>query len=116
MRILPGKTEAWKEFVRTLARQRLTEYEEARRRAGISKEMTWLQQTPEGDAVLVYWEAKNFEKTLEEFGNSQKPFDVWFRQMIRDIHGIDFTKPMTFPEMGYEWALKGFVVDKPKPK
>jgi hypothetical protein len=95
-----------------MARDRLREYEESRRHAGITRESTFLQQTAHGDAVVMYIEAKNMWKALEEFGKSMRPFDVWFREMFQEIHGLDLTNPTRFSELGFEWGIKGFVVDR----
>ncbi len=109
--ILPGKLDSWREFIRTLARDRLDEYEKSRRRAGISREITWLQRTPQGEIAIVHIETKNVGKTLAEFAQSEEPFDVWFRQQFLDIHGLDLSTPLQRPKLGFEWGLKGFVAD-----
>ncbi len=103
--ILPGKTEAWKQFVRDMAKTRLSEYEVSRRHAGIKKEVAWLQETPQGEMVVVYIEAKDIPKALEHFGKSQEPFDIWFRNQVRDVHGLDLSQfqPQTLPKLGWEW-------------
>lgn len=103
MPILPGKTEAWKQFVRTLGRERLSEYDDSRKRAGIKKEVAWLQQTPHGDHIVVYIEAKDLAKVFDKFAKSQEPFDAWFRKMVLDIHGLDLTAPPHPPKLGWEW-------------
>ncbi len=101
--ILPGKTDAWKRFVKSMARDHLEAYDKSRRRAGIKKEVAWLQHSPQGDNVVVYIEAKDLAKALEHFGKSQEPFDVWFRKMVLEIHGIDLSKLQALPELGWEW-------------
>ncbi len=101
--ILPGKMDAWKDFVRTLAKDRINEYEKSRNRAGIKKEVAWIQNTPQGDMAIVYIEAKDIPKAIEHFGKSQESFDVWFRDMVREIHGVDFTHPQALPALGFEW-------------
>jgi hypothetical protein len=67
---------------------RLEAYQDARRRAGITKESVWLQTTPSGDLVIVYIEADDVGAAMAVLGGSQEPFDRWFREHIHDVHGI----------------------------
>src|SRR5919202_1854981 len=39
-------------------------YEESRRSLGITEEKVWLQRTPIGEAVIVYWETDDPQHTL----------------------------------------------------
>ncbi len=95
--ILPGKTEQWKHFCQEMVGPRRSEYEASRKRLGISREVAYLQQTPQGNLVVVYSEAQDIPRVFEEFGRSQEPFDVWFREQVKDIHGVDFSQPLPGP-------------------
>lgn len=57
-------------------------YEESRRNLGISREMAWLQPTPMGDMMIVYWESDDPQYVLREMAASQDQFDSRFRQFI----------------------------------
>ena len=50
--ILPGKTEAWREWMAEVNGSRREEFDESRRSAGVH-ERTFLQSTPMGDVVIV---------------------------------------------------------------
>ena len=83
---------------------RRSEYEESRRRLGITEERAWIQSTPMGDMVLVYMETEDPQRALEGMAESQEPFDVWFRQYIQDAHGVDITRGQAPPpEPVFEW-------------
>ena len=45
--ILPGKTEAWKQAVSEIHGPRKNEYEESRRRMGVTREVVSLQPSPD---------------------------------------------------------------------
>jgi hypothetical protein len=57
-------------------------YEESRKRLGISEEKVWLQRTPIGQAVIVYWETEDPQRILREVATSQDEFDKRFRELI----------------------------------
>jgi len=95
--ILPGKAEQWTHFCQEMAGPRHGEYEASRKRLEITREVAYLQHTPMGDLSVVYIEAKDIQAMLQGFGTSQEPFDIWFREQIKEIHGLDFTQPPAGP-------------------
>lgn len=103
--ILPGKTEQWKHFCQEMVGPRRSEYEASRKRLGVTREVAYLQQAPQGDMTVVYVEAQNIPCIFEGFGTSQEPFDVWFREQVKDIHSVDFTQPPPgpLPEAFLDW-------------
>jgi hypothetical protein len=106
--ILPGKTEQWKHFCQEMVGPRRSEYESSRQRLGVSREVAYLQHTPQGDLVVVYIEAQDIPRVFEGFGRSQEPFDVWFREQVKDIHGVDFSQPLPgpLPEAIIDWGAR----------
>ena len=38
---------------------------------------------------VVYIEADDIEAAMAGLGSSQDPFDVWFREQTREMHGIN---------------------------
>ena len=56
--ILPGQEEVVRRIGEAVSGQgELREaYEESRRRLGISEERVWVQRTPIGQALVVYWD------------------------------------------------------------
>ncbi|MDH3602819.1 MAG: hypothetical protein OEU26_24675 [Candidatus Tectomicrobia bacterium] len=51
--ILPGKTDMWKQAVAEMMGSRKSEFEESRRRMGVTREVVSLQTTPDGDYVQI---------------------------------------------------------------
>lgn len=94
--IPPGKTEQWKKFSDELRGKRKAEFAESRRRVG-AHERTFLQHTPHGDLVIVTLEGANPAKSFADFNSAKDPFAVWFKQQVKDIHGVDLDGPPPGP-------------------
>ena len=93
--VLPGKD------ARDIADEmssRPREYEESRRKHGITMERAYLQHTPMGDYVTAYLEAEG--DVLEAFGklaSSDLDIDRYFEKASKEIHGTDLSQPMPGP-------------------
>ncbi len=93
--VLPGKDA--REIANEL-KSRPREYEESRRRAGITMERAYLQHTPMGDYVTAYLEGEG--DVLQAFGklaSSDLEIDRYMARAAKEIHGADFSKPMPGP-------------------
>jgi len=91
--LLPGKTEADREALASAqSGESRTAHEESRRRAGITREAVWLQSTPDGDVAVVLIEADDVAAALGALATSQEPYDVAFRDHIKDVHGMDLSE------------------------
>jgi hypothetical protein len=93
--VLPGKDA--REIANEL-KSRPREYEESRRRAGITMERAYLQHTPMGDYVTAYLEGEG--DVLEAFGklaSSDLDIDRYMARAVKEIHGADFAKPLPGP-------------------
>lgn len=103
--ILPGKTEQWQHFCQEMAGPRHSEYEASRKRLGLTREVAYLQHTPQGDLAVVYAEAQDIPTVFAGFATSQEPFDVWFREQALEIHGVDLSQPPAgpLPEAIVDW-------------
>jgi catechol 2,3-dioxygenase-like lactoylglutathione lyase family enzyme len=85
--VLPGKhaTDVPKVFA-----GRLDEYEESRRRQGVSAECAYEMATPMGTFVIAYIEAEgSMEQVMGAMGASDLPIDRDFRAALADVHGMD---------------------------
>lgn len=102
--LLPGKTEAWKHWVQEMGGARLDEYQTSRRKLGITREASFLQQTTQGDMTILYMEADDIGYALQGLAISQEPFDVLFRQQAQAFFGFDLTQPSgPPPETVFDW-------------
>jgi hypothetical protein len=89
--ILPGKTDEDREDMRSSGSggERHAPFQASRARQGITREAVWIQQAPGGDLAVVYIEADDLPPAFAGLCVSQDPLDPWFREQIRDVHGID---------------------------
>jgi len=71
----------------------------SRRRHGISRESVWIQSTPNGDVAVVLIESADLPNALLGLATSDEPFDVWFREHLLTVHGMDLRAGMTLPEL-----------------
>ena len=95
--VLPGKTEAVRKMFETIKSEKWKEYDQSQKRSGLKKERDFLQSTPMGDTLVFYLEADDFNKAFSEFAASKDPFDVWFKQEIKNVSGVDFNEPSSGP-------------------
>jgi hypothetical protein len=95
--VMPGKTGAARAFLRSLDGERKDEYAASERAIGITKELWFLQQTPNGDLVVAYMESADFGGALSAFARSREPFDVWFKQQLAEATGVDLNDPPPGP-------------------
>jgi hypothetical protein len=87
MPILPGKAERWRRLLQEVIETRRNAYEESRRRLGITRELAWIAQLPQEELALVYLEAADPAQVLATISTSAHPFDRWFREQLREVHG-----------------------------
>lgn len=88
--ILPGKNESWRRFCQEIEGARRAAYEASRRRLGINRETLCLVEAPQGLAVMLTIEAADLGAALSGIAASPAPFDRWFRQQLRTLHGLSF--------------------------
>ena len=74
-------------------------FQDARRRAGIVREAVWLQSAFGGDVAVVYLEADDVAAAFTMLGTSAEPFDRWFRDHVRQVHGIALEEGFPVPEL-----------------
>ncbi len=105
--ILPGQ----EEHVRSMGEavsgtgELREEYEESRKRLGIREEKVWVQRTPIGASVVVYWETDDPQRTLREIANAQDEVDQKFRRVVENAApAIDLSKENPLSnELLFEW-------------
>lgn len=89
---------------RLLASDRQAGHRASRVRHGITREATWIQQTPAGDLAIVLLESDDLSRSLFGVATSEDPFDVWFRSHALAVHGIDLAAGMNLPEQVLDYV------------
>ena len=81
------------------------EYEESRKRLGIREEKVWVQRTPIGQSIIVYWETDDPQRTLREIANSPDEVDKRFKQVVENAApALDLSKESPLSnELLFEW-------------
>ncbi len=97
--LLAGMTQVDRDVMASFQEgERKSDYEDARRRAGITRERVWIQTTPGGDMAIVYLEADDLEAAFTALGKSDEPFDQWFRDHVQRVHGFSLADEFHPPE------------------
>ena len=104
--ILSGKTEAWKQALSEIKGARKSQYEESRKRMGVTREVVSLQSTPQGDYVVVCLEASDPNTVVSRYLTSDAPFDRWFAEtVLKGTHGMDASqKPPPPNQVFMDWS------------
>jgi hypothetical protein len=112
--ILDGKVEAWRRFCQELCGSRCKPYEASRQRLGITHERLALVETAFGATAVTTLEAPDVAQALGQIIASDLPFDVWYREKLLELHGVNlsgykqFAQPTPLPpnqELLFEWTL-----------
>jgi hypothetical protein len=116
--ILAGKVEAWRRFCQELSGSRRKPYEASRQRLGITRERLALVETAFGSTAVTTLEAPDVAQALGHIIDSDRSFDIWYRERIQELHGINlagyeqFAQRTPLPqnqEVHFEWALNSNV-------
>jgi hypothetical protein len=87
--VLPGRTDDARAFMQELDGPRKGEFDASERRIGITKELWYLARLPTGDQLVGYMESADFGNAVGLFSASHDSFDVWFKQRMADVTGVD---------------------------
>jgi hypothetical protein len=105
--ILPGKTEEWRRVIQETTGPRRSEVDNMHSRLNISKANWLLQQTPHGDLAIVVLEGEGAAEAFPKLGQSNHPFDVWFKEKIGATYGIDLSAPPPGPAPALMYESRG---------
>jgi hypothetical protein len=95
--ILPGKRKAAIAFGKEVMTKRRKDFAASEKRSKVSKEAWFLQQSPNGSMMVVYFEGNDPEETMEIFAKSKDPFDLWWMKQVKDFSGVDMSAPPQGP-------------------
>ena len=103
--LLPGTTDSDRDEMLACWRgDRAAGHRASRARHGITREATWIQQTPAGDLAIVLLESDDLARSLFGVATSDDQFDVWFRSHALAVHGVDLTAGMNLPEQVLDYS------------
>ena len=90
--LVRGKEELDRSTFDEMLVARREEYEAALRQAGIPRQAIWHPQTPGGTVAVVYVEGDDPEAGIAHFGSSDEPLNTWFREQMKEVHGVDISQ------------------------
>lgn len=94
--VLQGMEQAARELAQEMAGERQRESERFFRQFGVTHESWHLQETPAGTWIIAITEISEVPvaAVAESYAHSEEVFDVWFKERVLKITGID---PSTTP-------------------
>lgn len=88
--LLPGQADELRAFYRDVEGDRRAGYEATERRLGVTLEAVFVH----GDDAIMYWESeREWLEVLRTLADSDDEFDVWFKEGLLEMSGLDFSKP-----------------------
>jgi hypothetical protein len=91
--ILPGKLDEARAFAQETMGTHRADYDDAQRRAGITRETWTIETAPDGTKfVLVWFEASDPEVAFAQLMEDSE-HSVWFRRRVKDVTGVDLSEP-----------------------
>ena len=88
--ILPGKKEKWKKMIlNNMTGENKSETDKIREEAGVH-ERSFLQETPEGDFVILTFEGDN---PADGWGKIMSNLPEDFAKLAKELHGLDVNSP-----------------------
>jgi hypothetical protein len=104
-----GKADASRQLIREAFETRKQELTESRLALGETREEVFLNQTPMGDIAVVYLEGDDPVGANREFAASQKPYDRWFKDQLKEIFPpyVDFDQPVPPNQQVFDWRPAG---------
>lgn len=88
--VLSGKEEDIRKFAAEMAGPRRRDAEEFYKSFGVVRESWHYQETPHGPMVIGVTEVdEEPDVKAQEYAESSRPFDRWFKDHVRNLSGID---------------------------
>jgi hypothetical protein len=88
--VLRGKEEDIRKLAAEMAGPRREEAQEFYRSFGVVRESWHYQETPHGPLLIGVTEVSgDLSATAQEYAASNRPFDRWFKDQVKNLSGID---------------------------
>lgn len=93
---VPGGADHVRRMAAECQGSRHAEFVDFHHRMGLTSERWYLQQTPQGDLVIITLEGDPVG-AVHRLASSDQPFDQWFKEQSRTVHGVDLNLPLPGP-------------------
>jgi hypothetical protein len=111
--ILAGMEEQWRRFWQELADQPAEEYDDLRRRLGITGQRIWLVRIRGGALAVCYLECVEPDTVVSRLAASTEPYDLVFKARLTEFHGCDFDRLVIGCSPELVFAVEPVVVGDP---
>jgi hypothetical protein len=103
--VTQGKDEMMK-FIEELTRGRAPEVNAFYHRLGVSRELVFWQETPQGAQIIVVTEVEDLTETPEVYAKAEEPFEKWFKGEILRLTEVDLNRSPLGPpsEQIFGWS------------
>lgn len=91
--LLPNQADAARQFAQELMGARHAAFVAAEREHGFTRQYWFLQPTPAGTLLVAYIESDDPLRAFQSFAASQTPFDLWYKQQVKALSGLDLSQP-----------------------
>ena len=91
----PGKTKALEQHVKEAAEHE--DFEETIKSFGIVHESWHIQETPQGDLLILVFESDDPLSMLQEFSRSERDLPVRQKNFLKQTLGVDLSQPPPGP-------------------
>ena len=91
--ILPGKVQAARDFYAEMEGPRRAELELAEQRLGIKKEIVFLAELADGQALVFYMESESLDDSVSTSFASENEFDLWYKAGLAECTGVNLGRP-----------------------
>ena len=104
MPIPPGKTAALEEHIAEAIKH--PDFEKTLKGFGITHESWHVQETPQGELLILVFQADDPLSMLAEFSQSQEELQGWQKQFLSETLGVDLSQPPPGPPPRsiFEWS------------
>jgi hypothetical protein len=99
--VLSGQGAGARDFMSDLEGSQRSAYAESEQRIGIEKELWFVSDLGEQELLVAYMESPDFGRAFEQFVASREPFDLWFKEQLANVTGLDLNNPpeLQLPEL-----------------
>lgn len=85
--VLPGQTDRERNFGKEIEEHR-EEFDRLNKEATITRYVSYLQESPQGDIEIIVMEADDPSK-IRGYLRGDTPYDSWWLDYLKDVHGVD---------------------------
>ena len=103
--VTQGKDEMMR-FIEELTQRRAFEVDAFYHKFGVSHEVVFWQETPNGAQLIVSTEVADLTEVPAAYAKADEPFESWFKGEIMRLTGVDLNQTPLGPpsEKVFEWA------------